>query len=79
MTLGTSKTLVIDAFQNAHPGDIFAQKSPASTIQILADALPQMRTSGFGQFCDLAGEFIRQGLALLILKVYGRPQCQISL
>lgn len=39
MSLADSVKLVIFAFENATPGDIFVQKSPAATIQTLANAL----------------------------------------
>jgi UDP-N-acetylglucosamine 4,6-dehydratase len=39
MTLDGAVDLVIFAFQNGKPGDIFVQKAPASTIEVLATAL----------------------------------------
>jgi UDP-glucose 4-epimerase len=39
MTLDGAVDLVIFAFQNGKPGDIFVQKAPASTIEVLANAL----------------------------------------
>lgn len=39
MTLNDAVDLVLYAFQNGKQGDIFIQKSPASTIQTLAEAL----------------------------------------
>ncbi|HBC78658.1 MAG TPA: UDP-glucose 4-epimerase [Bacteroidales bacterium] len=39
MTLDGAVDLVIFAFQNGMPGDIFVQKAPASTIEVLAKAL----------------------------------------
>ena len=39
MTLDDAVDLVLYAFQNGNPGDIFVQKSPASTIGTLASAL----------------------------------------
>jgi UDP-glucose 4-epimerase len=39
MTLDDAVDLVIFAFQNGNPGDIFVQKSPAATIEVLAKAL----------------------------------------
>lgn len=39
MTLDNAVDLVLYAFQNGKQGDIFIQKSPASTIQTLAEAL----------------------------------------
>ena len=45
MTLDGAVDLVIFAFQNGNPGDIFVQKSPASTIDILAKALLKLYKS----------------------------------
>lgn len=42
MSLDESVDLVLHAFHHAEPGDIFVQKSPASTIQVLAQALKEM-------------------------------------
>jgi UDP-glucose 4-epimerase len=42
MTLEESVELVMFAFANADPGDIFVQKSPASTILELAEALKEL-------------------------------------
>jgi UDP-N-acetylglucosamine 4,6-dehydratase len=42
MSLEESVDLVLFAFQNAHPGDIFIQKAPASTIADLAQALKEI-------------------------------------
>ena len=39
MSLDESVDLVLYAFENARPGDIFVQKSPASNVQDLASAL----------------------------------------
>lgn len=39
MTLDDAVDLVLFAFENGNPGDIFVQKSPASTIEVLAKAL----------------------------------------
>lgn len=39
MTLEDAVDLVLFAFENGNPGDIFVQKSPASTIATLAEAL----------------------------------------
>lgn len=41
MTLDDAVDLVIYAFENANPGDIFVQKSPAATIETLAIALTE--------------------------------------
>ena len=42
MSLSESVKLVLFAFQNADPGDIFVQKSPAATIHTLAQALSEL-------------------------------------
>lgn len=42
MSLEDSVTLVLYAFANAHPGDIFVQKSPAATVETLAIALKEL-------------------------------------
>ncbi len=42
MTLDDAVDLVLFAFQNGNPGDIFVQKSPASTIDVLAKALLEL-------------------------------------
>ena len=39
MTLNNAVDLVMYAFENGHPGDIFVQKAPAATIELLAQAL----------------------------------------
>lgn len=42
MSLEDSVNLVLFAFKNANPGDIFVQKSPAATIETLATALKEL-------------------------------------
>ena len=42
MTLEDAVELVLFAFNNGNPGDIFVQKSPASTIETLAKALLEL-------------------------------------
>lgn len=42
MSLEDSVELVLFAFKNAQPGDIFVQKSPAATIETLAIALKEL-------------------------------------
>ena len=42
MSLDDSVNLVVFAFKNAKPGDIFVQKSPAATILTLATALKEL-------------------------------------
>jgi len=46
MTLDDAVDLVLFAFSNGNPGDIFVQKSPATTVGIMARAL-----------CELMGKF----------------------
>jgi UDP-N-acetylglucosamine 4,6-dehydratase/5-epimerase len=45
MTLEDAVDLVLFAFENAKPGDIFVQKAPATTIEILANALKELYNS----------------------------------
>ena len=42
MSLDESVELVMFAFQNGNPGDIFVQKSPGATILILAESLKEL-------------------------------------
>jgi len=42
MSLDNAVALVLHAFQNGNPGDIFVQKSPAATIDTIAKALMQL-------------------------------------
>ena len=42
MSLDNAVDLVLHAFQNGNPGDIFVQKSPAATIDTIAKALMQL-------------------------------------
>tara|TARA_Y100001980_G_C14505678_1_gene281293 strand:+ start:146 stop:1174 length:1029 start_codon:yes stop_codon:yes gene_type:complete len=42
MSLKDSVELVLYAFQKGNPGDIFVQKSPAATIEVLAQALKEL-------------------------------------
>ncbi len=42
MSLDDSVDLVLYAFENAHAGDIFVQKSPAATIAVLAQAICEL-------------------------------------
>lgn len=46
MTLDEAVNLVIYAFQNGKPGDIFVQKAPAATVRLLAETLKEMYHSG---------------------------------
>ena len=45
MTLDDAVDLVLYAFENSEPGDIFVQKAPAATIEILAKALLELYES----------------------------------
>ena len=45
MTLEDAVDLVLYAFENGKQGDLFVQKSPAATIQVLAEALIQLYNS----------------------------------
>ncbi len=42
MSIDDAVDLVVFAYENARPGDIFVQKAPAATIQTLAEALLQI-------------------------------------
>lgn len=42
MTLEDAVDLVLFAFENANPGDMFVQKAPAATVEVLAKALIDM-------------------------------------
>ena len=45
MTLDDAVDLVIYAFSHGHNGDLFVQKAPASTLEILAESLKQIYNS----------------------------------
>lgn len=45
MTLEDAVDLVLYAFENANQGDLFVQKAPAATIQVLAEALIELYQS----------------------------------
>ena len=45
MTLDDAVNLVLYAFKNGKPGDIFVQKSPAATIQLLAKTMKEIYNS----------------------------------
>lgn len=45
MTLEDAVDLVLFAFENANPGDMFVQKAPAATVEVLAKALIEMYAS----------------------------------
>ncbi len=42
MSLDDAVNLVLYAFEHGKPGDIYVQKAPAATIQVLADALKEL-------------------------------------
>lgn len=42
MSLAESVDLVLHAFFNAKPGDLFVQKAPASTVEVLAQAVAEL-------------------------------------
>jgi UDP-glucose 4-epimerase len=48
MTLQDAVTLVIYAFEHGENGDIFVQKAPAATIEVLAKALLELYNSKSG-------------------------------
>lgn len=43
MTLEDAVDLVLFAFENGKQGDLFVQKSPAATIEVLADAIKELK------------------------------------
>jgi UDP-glucose 4-epimerase len=45
MTLADAVDLVIFAFKNGNQGDLFVQKAPAATIQVMADAIKKCKKS----------------------------------
>jgi len=45
MTLEDAVDLVLYAFQNGKPGDLFVQKAPSATIEVLAKALLELYNS----------------------------------
>ena len=45
MTLEDAVNLVLFAFENAEPGDIFVQKAPGATIEVLSKALLELYKS----------------------------------
>ena len=46
MTLDEAVDLVIYAFENGNQGDLFVQKAPAATIEVLAQAIKELKNSG---------------------------------
>ena len=42
MSLDEAVDLVLFAFEHAEPGDLFVQKAPAATIEILAQAIKEI-------------------------------------
>jgi UDP-glucose 4-epimerase len=42
MTLDDAVDLVLYAFENGNQGDLFVQKAPAATLDVLADALKEL-------------------------------------
>ncbi len=47
MSLDDAVDLVFYAFENAEPGDIFVQKAPAATVEVLAKALLKMLNADY--------------------------------
>lgn len=45
MTLDDAVDLVLYAFEHAHNGDLFVQKAPAATLEVLAEAMKQLFNS----------------------------------
>lgn len=49
MTLEDAVDLVIYAFEHGEQGDLFVQKAPAATIEVLADAIKELKHSDVKQ------------------------------
>lgn len=48
MTLDDAVDLVMYAFEHGHNGDLFVQKAPAATLDVLAEALRQLYKTNIG-------------------------------
>ncbi len=48
MTLEDAVNLVVYAFKNGQQGDLFVQKAPAATVQVLAEAMKKLTNSNVG-------------------------------
>jgi len=48
MTLDDAVNLVLYAFENGEQGDLFVQKAPATTIEVLAQAVLELKKSNLG-------------------------------
>ena len=62
MTLNDAVDLVLFAFANGEQGDLFVQKAPAATIEVLAQAVLD---SGVGLFLPLTGGTVTGNLSVL--------------
>ncbi len=51
MTLGDAVELVLYAFEHGRQGDLFVQKAPAATIETLARAVLELKSSDLGVSC----------------------------
>lgn len=49
MTLDDAVSLVMYAFEHGEQGDLFVQKSPATTVEVLADAILELTNSNVGK------------------------------
>ena len=52
MTLNDAVDLVIYAFEHGHNGDLFVQKAPAATLDVLAEALKQVYSKVDPKYAD---------------------------
>lgn len=52
MTLDDAVDLVIYAFTNGHNGDLFVQKAPAATLEVLAESIKQVYTKVDPKFAN---------------------------
>jgi len=73
MTLESAVDLVFFAFEQGTNGDIFVQKAPAATIEVLAEGLPHRRVyltgSSMKEFLDYYQPKIKQSQVLSELKL----------
>ena len=52
MTLNDAVDLVVYAFEHGHNGDLFVQKAPAATLDVLAEALKQVYAKVNPKYAD---------------------------
>ena len=65
MTLNDAVDLVLYAFEHGHNGDIFVQKAPAATVQVLAQAILELMGKPEHEVCSIGtrhGEKLSESL-----------------